>query len=58
MLVMFIVSVVLVVKIATRGVVIEAFVLAYTLVVVTVHVLEVDTATGNHSDFFWNGRYS
>jgi len=37
-------------------VVTEAFVVAWALVVVTVHVLEVDAAAGNYCDFFWYGR--
>jgi len=34
----------------------EAFVAACALVVVAVHLLEVDVAAGNHCDFFWYGR--
>jgi len=43
--VIFIVPVILVVEKGTRGVVTEAFVAACSLVVVAVHVLEVDAAT-------------
>jgi len=32
------------------------FITACALVVVAVRVLEVDTASGNHCDFFWYGR--
>jgi len=35
----------------------EAFVTACALVVVAVHVFEVDAAAGNHCDFFLYGRY-
>jgi len=52
----FIVPIVLVVEIGTRGVVTEAFIAACALVVVVVRVLEVDAAAGNHCDFFWYGR--
>jgi len=54
--VIFIVSVILVVKIETRGVVSEGFVTACALIVVAVLVLEVDAAVGNHCNFFWYGR--
>jgi len=54
--VVFIVPIVLVVEIGTRGVVIKSFIEACALVVVAVHVLEVDAAVGNHSDFFWYRR--
>jgi len=50
--VIFVVPIVLVVKIGTRGVVSEAFVVPCALVVVAVRVLEVDAAAGNHCDFF------
>jgi len=54
--VIFVVPVILVVEIGTRGVVSEAFVTPCVLLIVAVGVLEVDAATGNHCDFFWYGR--
>ena len=54
--VVFVVSVILVDEIGTRGVVNEAFVPGCALVVVAVRVLEVDAAAGNHCEVFWNGR--
>jgi len=54
--VIFVVSVILIVEIGTRGVVTEAFVTACALVVVAVRVFEVDTAAGKHCDFFWYWR--
>jgi len=54
--IIFVVSIVLVLETGTRGVVAEAFVAAYALVVVTVRVLEIDAASGNYSDFFLYGR--
>jgi len=54
--VIFIVPIILIVEIGTRGVVPEGFLTACSLVVVAVGMLEVDAATRNHSDFFRNGR--
>jgi len=34
----------------------EAFVPACVLIVVAVRVLNIDAATGEYSEFFWNGR--
>ena len=53
--VIFIVPIVLVIEIGTRGVVTEAFVTACAFVEVAVRVLEVDAAAGNHSEIFWYG---
>jgi len=52
----FIILVILIVEVRSRGVVTEAFVMACAFIVVAIRVLEVDPATGNHSDFFWNGE--
>ena len=54
--VIFIVPVILVIEIGTRGVVTEAFITARAFVVVALGVLEVDAAVGNHFDFFCDGR--
>jgi len=54
--IIFIVPIVLVVEIETRGVVTEVLVAACALGVVAVRVLEVDAAAGNHWDFFQYGR--
>ena len=54
--IIFVVPIVLVVEIGTRGIVTKAFVAACALVVVAVRVLEVDAAAGNHCDFFCYGR--
>ena len=51
-IIVFVVLIVLVVEIGTIRVVTEAFFTASALVVVAVHMLEVDAAGGNHSDFF------
>jgi len=49
--VVFVVSLVFVVEIETGEVLTKAFVTTCALVVLAVRVLEVDAATGNHSDF-------
>jgi len=54
----FMVCIVPIVEIGTRRVVTEDFITAYALVVVAVHVVEVDAAIGDYCELFRDGRNS
>jgi len=55
-IVVFVVFIIIVVEIGTRGMVTEAFITTCAFVIVAVRVLEVDAAAENHYDFFGSER--